>query len=162
MKIIVLLSVGAYENYITGIFHLHYFHDRVRIIGSYDEYYRLWKDDWDPPDYDKSLENEDQIKDCEIYVNGKKINFTYKYECQEKKPGNYTYTIIYKFNKPLVNAGFLFYTSDLYSLDFTHFDSSLLMDMTQMFSTSFKLDYVNFKNFNAENILYMNEMFDIC
>jgi len=40
--------------------------------------------------------------------------------------------------------------SDLYSLDFTHFDSSLLMDMTQMFSTSFKLDYVNFKNFNAE------------
>ena len=67
-----LLSTGAYENYITGIFHLHYFHDRVRIIGSYDEYYRLWKDDWDPPDYDKSLENEDQIKDCEIYVNGKK------------------------------------------------------------------------------------------
>ena len=72
MKIIVLLSVGAYENYIIGIFHLHYFHDRARIIGSYDEYSRLWKDDWDPPDCDKSLENEDQIKDCEIYVNGKK------------------------------------------------------------------------------------------
>jgi len=157
-----LLSTGAYENYITGTFHLHYFHDCATIIGSYEEYYKIWKDDWDPPDYDKSQENEDQIKDCEIYVNGKKINFTYKYECQEKNPGNYTYNIVYKFNKPLVNAGFLFYMSDLYSLDFSHFDSSHLMDMKQMFSISSKLHFVNFKNFNAENVVNMYEMFYSC
>ena len=34
--------------------------------------------------------------------------------------------------------------------------------MTQMFSSSFYLHYVNFKNFNAENVLYMNHMFDGC
>ena len=57
----ILLSVEAYENYISGTFHLHYFRDCARIIGSYEKYYRIWKDDWDPPTYDKSLENEDQI-----------------------------------------------------------------------------------------------------
>ena len=40
-------------------------------------------------------ENEDEIKECEIYINDKKIDFTYYYTFKNKG----IYTIKYKFKK---------------------------------------------------------------
>ena len=62
-----------------------------RIINSYED--KKYGD----KDYDKSNENEEEIKDCEIFINNKKINFTYYYEFP--RPGNYI--IKYKFKRLL-------------------------------------------------------------
>ncbi len=50
-------------------------------------------------------ENEEEIKDCEIYINDKKIDFTYYYTFNKKGK----YIIKYKFKKLLNSTNFMFY-----------------------------------------------------
>ena len=50
-------------------------------------------------------ENEEEIKDCEIYINDKKIDFTYYYTFKNKGK----YIIKYKFKKLLNSTNFMFY-----------------------------------------------------
>ena len=71
----------------------------TRIINSYENIkYENKKD------YDKSKENEEEIKDCEIFINDKKINFTYYYKFSNA--GNYI--IKYKFKRLLKITNFMF------------------------------------------------------
>ena len=64
----------------------------TRIINSYENVKYE-----DKNNYDKSKKNEEEIKDCEIFINNKKIKFTYYYEFP--RPGNYI--IKYKFKRLL-------------------------------------------------------------
>ena len=73
----------------------------TRIINSYEN---VKYEDYDKEDYDKSKENEEEIKDCEIFINDKKINFTYYYKFESA--GNYI--IKYKFKKLLKITNYMF------------------------------------------------------
>ena len=64
-----------------------------KIINSYENVYKekyscVWNDN-------SSIKNEEQIKECEIYINDKKINFSYYYEF----PNEGIYIINLKFSK---------------------------------------------------------------
>ena len=52
--------------------------------------------------------NEEDIKDCEIYINDKKIDFTYYYTFNKKGK----YIIKYKFKKLLNSTEYMFYDCD--------------------------------------------------
>ena len=64
----------------------------TRIINSYENVKYE-----DKNNYDKSKENEEEIKDSEIFINDKKINFTHYY----KFPNAGKYIIKYKFKRLL-------------------------------------------------------------
>ena len=68
----------------------------------------------------KTKENENEIKDCKIYINDKKINFTYYYTFKNKGK----YKIKYKFKKLLNSTNFIFYDcKSLSALDLSNFNS---------------------------------------
>ena len=73
----------------------------TRIINSYEN---IKNEDKNKKDYDKNKENEEEIKDCEIFINDKKINFTYYY----KFPNAGNYIIKYKFKRLLKITNFMF------------------------------------------------------
>ena len=52
--------------------------------------------------------NEEEIKECDIYINDKKIDFSYYYKFS--KEGNYK--IKYKFKKILNSTNYMFYNSN--------------------------------------------------
>ena len=53
----------------------------------------------------KCKENEKEIKDCEIYINDKKIDFTYYYTFNNKGK----YIIKYKFKKLLTSTNCMYF-----------------------------------------------------
>ena len=91
-------------------------------------------------------ENEKDIKDCEIYINDKKIDFTYYYTF--KKKGEYK--IKYKFKNLLTSASFMFYDcKSLLSLDLSNFNTQNVTNIESMFSNCNSLIHkiiLNFKN----------------
>ena len=73
---------------------------KERIINSFENTKKeipYWN--WDNI---KGKENEEEIKNCEIFINDKKINFTYFYKF--KKAGNYS--IKYKFKNLLKSTNY--------------------------------------------------------
>ena len=76
---------------------------KKRIINSFENTKR------ENPDYDwnniETKKNEEEIKECEIYINDKKINFSYYYTFKNKGK----YIIKYKFKKLLNSCNFMFY-----------------------------------------------------
>ena len=82
------------DNIIIGDINIEENNLTARIINSYEN---VKYKDKNKKDYDKSKENEKEIKDCEIFINNKKINFTYYY----KFPSASNYIIKYKFKRLL-------------------------------------------------------------
>ena len=80
---------------------------RTRIINSYEN---VKYEDKNKKDYDKSKENEKEIKKCEIYINTHKINFTYFYNFP--KAGNYI--IKYKYKRLLKITNYMFADCNYY------------------------------------------------
>ena len=75
-------------------------------------------------------ENEKDIKDCEMYINDKKIDFTYYYTFNKKGK----YIIKYKFKKLLNSTNFMFYECrSLSSLDLSNFNTQNVTNMEYMF-----------------------------
>ena len=89
-----------------------YNNSKERIINSFENVKRESKhSDWNN---NETKNNEDEIKECEIYINDKKINFTYYYTFKNKG----IYTIKYKFKKLLNSSNYMFYgCKSLSSLD---------------------------------------------
>ena len=79
------------------------------------------------------IHNEKEIKKYEIYINDKKINFSYFYTFP--KAGNYT--IKYIFKTPLKATNF-------------------------MFANCFAITSLDLSNFNTENVVQMSYMFAQC
>ena len=78
----------------------------------------------------ETKENENEIKDCEIYINDKKIDFAYYYTFKNKGK----YIIKYKFKKLLNSCNFMFYDcNSLSSLDLSNFNTQNVTDMGFMF-----------------------------
>ena len=68
------LNYNNKNNYIIAEFEIKNDNEKIRIINSYEQYNRGWKN----INYKKEYENEKEIKDnCEIYINDKLIPFSY-------------------------------------------------------------------------------------
>ena len=131
---------------------------RTRIINSYENV-KYEDKNQNKKDYDKSKENEEEIKDCEIFINDKKINFTYYYKFLSA--GNYI--IKYKFKKLLKITNFMFADcNSLISLDLSNFNTQNITDMSSMFSNCKSLKSLDLSNFNTQNVIDMSCMFSSC
>ena len=79
---------------------------------------------------DETKENEEEIKDCEIYINDKKIDFTYDYIFKNKGK----YIIKYIFKKLLNSSNYMFYNcNSLLSIDLSNFNTQNVTNMDSMF-----------------------------
>ena len=152
------------KNFIVATFEI-WEHKTQNLINSYERFYRNNNHKLNYVEYNEKLENEKQITNAEIYINGKIIYdlkylyFKYRYEFEN--PGKYT--VVYNFKKPLTSAAFLFYqVNSMISIDLSHFDSSQLQYTSSMFQFCGNLENINFSNFNTNNLLYTDEMFYGC
>ena len=107
-----------------------------RIINSFENTKREnpnW--DWNNIEMKK---NEEEIKECEIFINDKKIDFTYYYIFKNKGK----YLIKYKFKKLLNSCNFMFYgCKSLSSLDLSNFNTQNVTNMEYIFSDFNSLIY---------------------
>ena len=95
----------------------------------------------------------------EIYINDKKIQFTYKYKSKEKGE----IKVKLKFNKLLTSTFYMFYgCSSLKSIDLSSFDSSDVNNMYGMFRDCSSLKSINFSSFNTSSVISMKNMFYGC
>ena len=96
-------------------------YSKERIINSFENTKR------ENPNWNwvhiESKENEKEIRDCEIYINDKKIGFTYYYTFNKKGK----YLIKFKFKKLLNSSNFMFFQCNL-------------------------LSSINLSNFNTQNV----------
>ena len=108
----------------------------------------------------KGIENCKEIKEnCDLFLNGKKIPFSYEYKFPKK--GKYTIKIVIK--KPLVNINFMFcYCSSLILIDFSNFNSKEVAIMNNMFHFCSSLKEVNLLNFSTINVTDMSYLFASC
>ena len=107
----------------------------------------------------KSKENEKEIRDCEIYINDKKIDFTYYYTFKNKGK----YIIKYKFKKLLTSTNYMFYNCKSLSLiNLSNFNTQNVTDMEYMFCGCNSLSSLDLTNFNTQNLTNMKAMFFNC
>ena len=103
-------------------------------------------------------ENEEEIKDCDIFINDKKIDsYYYKFTNKGK------YKIKYVFKKLLYSTNHMF--SDcmsLISLDLSNFNAKYVSNMEYMFYNCKSLISIDLSNFNTQNANYMRNMFCNC
>ena len=101
------------DNFIIGTIEIKEPHSIKRIVNSFENLKR------EAPNWYWNLineiENEEQIKQCEIFINDKKINFCYYYDF----PYIGNFTIKYNFQNLLTSTSFMFFNCDLNSLDFS-------------------------------------------
>ena len=106
------------ENEIILEINIKYNNSKKRIINSFENTKREKPGlDWNNIE---GKENEDEIKECEIYINDKKIEFTYDYIFKNKGK----YRIKYKFKKLLNSCSFMFFDCEsLSSIDLSNFNT---------------------------------------
>ncbi len=109
--------------------------EEIQIINSHENLVR--EEEVKP---EESQKNEEEIKKCEIKINGKVIPFTYKY----KFPDAGKYKICYTFDN-LTRADFLFYNCTAHvNIDCSHFNTRQITNMKGMFylcTAAEKIDY---------------------
>ena len=143
------------KNIIIGNIQIEENHLTERIINSYENVKNENPYDID----DESKENEKEIKNCDIYINNQKINFTYFYDFP--KTGNYM--VIYKFKNLLKVTNYLFYNCyTLTSLNLSNFNTQNVTNMRYMFYNCKSLTSLDLSNFNTQNVTNMEYMFSYC
>jgi surface protein len=150
------VEIGQHDNYIIAEFLI----DRrnimkdVLIINSYER----TKGNVNNNYYEEKLKNEKEIKECEIIINGEKINFSYTYNF--KKEGKYK--IIYSF-KNLINTNHMFLDcSSLINIDLSRLNTSYISNMSYMFADCSILANINLSNINTQKNINMEGIFHGC
>ena len=96
---------------------------------------------------------------CEIYLNNKKIDFTFEYIFNSQ--GEYTF--MFQFNDLLTNASSLFKNcKHLISINFSKFKSNYLNDMSNMFQGCSNLEILDLSNIKTKDVLNMKSVFKDC
>ena len=96
---------------------------------------------------------------CDIYLEGKKINFNFFYIFD--KPGEYTFNFIFK--DFLKNASKLFYKcKNIISLDLRNFKTDFITDMSKMFCDCSSIESLDLSSFNTQEVKTMELMFAGC
>ena len=108
--------------------------------------------------FDNSNKNEIE-KECNIYLNVKKIDFTFEY--QFFIPGKYEFK--FEFIDLLKNASKLFYNyNSLISLNVEKFKTNYINNMDDMFNGCCKLESLDLFNFKTKDVKSMKRMFKQC
>ena len=126
-------------------------HDEIVEDYDYDDSYGCGYNE-------TGTDNKEEIEDsCLIYFGKKPIHFTETFNFY--KPGKYYFIFYFKYK--LTNINHLFYDCEnLYSVDFSHFDSSSIKEFDSLFKNCNNLKYIDFSNFYisqgklGENIFY--------
>ena len=129
----------------------------IRIINSYEEYKRLhlYLKVYDESKY----ENEKDIKDCQIKIDGNQFNFGYYHIFST--PGKHK--IQYSFPSFLTNTDFMFADCEyLENIDFQNFNTKYIYNMSFMFYRCTSLKYINLINFFTNRVTDMSSMFNGC
>ena len=130
------------DNVIIGNFKIEGDDLRQRIISSYEDLKRENIYIFD----DELKKIEEEIKDCEIFINDNKIDFTYFYKFP--KTGNYI--IKYKFKKLLKKMCYMFaYCHSLTHINLSNFNTQNVTGMSYMFTGSNSLVSLNLSNINT-------------
>ena len=96
--------------------------------------------------------NEDNT---EIYINDKKIKFTYKYDSDEIG----LIKIKFKFNKLLISTAYMFFgCSSLKSIDLSLFNTKYVKNMNHMFDNCLSLESIDFSLLNNKYIKISNSV----
>ena len=100
--------------------------------------------------------NEENI---EIFINNKKIKFTYIYDSEEVGLIN----VKFKFNKLLTSTGWMFSDCDyLEKIDLSSFNTDNVINMKNMFCFCSFLKSIDLSSFNTSNVTNMESMFSYC
>ena len=134
----------------------------IRIINSYEEFKRINNDPlyniltgFSSADYN----NENEIRQCKISINGKLIPFCYLYRFSKLGKN----IIKYEFNNLLTKMTCIFCDCESFvSLDLSNFKSQNVFNMFGMLMRRISLKSVNLSNFITTNVRTMRYMFDEC
>ena len=150
------LNYNNKNNYIIAEFEIKNDNENIRIINSYEQYNRGWKN----INYKKEYENEKEIKDnCEIYINDKLIPFSYFHKFNKKGK----YKIKYNFKDSIKNISYMFFEcSSLTNINLSNFNTNNVTNMSYMFYGCSSLKEINLSNFNTNNVTNMHGMFYNC
>ena len=130
---------------------------KIPIICSYEEYIDKYNYNYFNIDY--NLCNEEQIINCDIFIDNKKIPFSYSYKFN--KAGDHI--IKYLFKTTLTNTNSMFSKcSCITNINLSNFDTKNVYNMGYMFSDCSSLSNLNIYNFITNNVYYMDFMFFEC
>ena len=130
----------------------------IRIINSFEEFKRENKNI--KITLEQNELNEEEIKkNCDIYINGKKIPFSYFHKFDKEG----TYKIIYSFKNKIKNLNAIFAECNkLTKIDFSKFDSKEVINTAFMFLDCALLTKLTLSNFITMNVTNMKFMFFGC
>ena len=131
--------------------------DEINLLHDYTYDMKDWDDEEKKKSYIEGKNNINE-KNIDIYINGKKIPFNYKYKSNEK--GNIKVKFIFK---KLFSTTYMFYEcSSLQSIDLSSFNTTNVKDMSLMFYKCSSLQLINLSSFNTTNVKNMHGMFYKC
>ena len=145
------------ENYIESEIEIKYENVNIKIICSYEEWY---KNNGGTDEFKEEYCNEKEIKDnCEIRINNEIIPFSYFYKFKNKGK----YKIKYSLKNNLKNTNYMFsWCSTLTNINLSNFNTQNVTNMNHMFSFCKTLTNINLSNFNTQNVTNMSWMFYKC
>ena len=145
-------------NFITAYFEINEKEksENIRIINSYEANNRSHK----IFQLDKELQNEEDIKQCNIEIEDKvEMKFTYTYKFNEAGK----FKVIYYFQKKLKNLLCMFNKcKNLISIDLSNFKTKDVTNMKGMFCDCSKLTDIDLDNLNTYKVIDMSYMFCRC
>ena len=122
------------DNVIVAQFKIKEKNETIRIINSFDNSMQTKR----PFDWEGLVNNEKEIKDCQIYIEGKKVDYNHLFIFPDKG----IYTIEYKFNKLLKYTNCMFFNcTELISLDLSNFNTQNVINI-------WDLCFIIVKNYN--------------
>ena len=92
----------------------------IRIINSYEQYFRKFKN----VKYEKEYENEKEIKNCEIRINDEIIPFSFFYKFNKKGK----YNIKYIFKENISKCEYMFFgCENIAYIDLSNFNTNCVL-----------------------------------
>jgi len=140
-------GMNSNDNYITAVLEVKDYEeeDEIEMINSYDRIVRNTPDEAIEGE-EENYNNETEIKDCTIYIDGKPIiPFSYTHKFTRGK-----YLIKYDFHHLLTKTDYMFcYCLNLTEIDLTHFNSSKVNNMSRMFFRLLNAVKIDVSNLNT-------------
>ena len=139
------------NNYILAEFNIININENIRILNCYflNPFLKA----------DEKEKNEEEIRNCEIEINGQLIPFSFFHKFQSTG----RYVIKYSFKNSITNANSMFAEcSSLTKINLSNFNTDNITNMHSMFEGCSSLTCIDLSNFNTNNVIDMDNMFKGC
>ena len=155
-------GTGSSDNYIMCVYIYNNKNKEINLIHDYSCDTSEWKGKIKTIYYDSMINKNFLKENIDLYIDGQKVNFNYKY----KNPKHKSNFIVAKFvfKKKITSLAFLFYKCiNLNEIDLFSFNSTNASDMSYMFSGCYSLvDIIGISSINTINMKNMSYMFREC